>query len=404
MKLLLVYPPFAPPSIKPYSISGLKSFMEENSQLKVKALDLNAKFHNLMELNTLDKIYKALPVYERNNQKVLRNKKPELFKQLINLIKKENPDYVAFSLVYNSQCFYAKSLIEELQCKVFLGGPAVSPRLSGHKMSSPEELLNYFEKKPVKHPLPDFSDLLDEDYLSSEVIPVKSAEGCPYGKCAFCNHHGGTEYNKLELNFSPGKYFFFIDDMIPLKRLIEIGEKMPSEAVWWAQLKPTADLIPYLEWLSKKGLKSVAWGVESGSQRVLKKMNKGTSIATIRRVLSEAKRVGIINTVYIMFGFPEETEDDFYATLNFLEENNENIDLVSTSTFGLQKGTKIYENPNSYGISQVFHEKRTILDDKIYFTPEPPSINLKKRHKRRIERVNKFPKSLVYLKEQTLFI
>ena len=404
MKLLLVYPPFAPHSIKPYSISGLKAFISANSNIKVKALDLNAKFHNLKGFTTLDKIYRALPVYEMNNRDILRGRKPEFFDELLYSIKKEKPDYVAFSLVYNSQCFYAKSLIEKLECKVFLGGPAVSPRLFGHRMHSAEELLYYFKEKPIKNPSPHFKDLPDKDYLSPEIIPVKSSDGCPYGKCVFCSHHFGIEYKELELNINSGKYFFFIDDMIPLGRLIEIGEKMPPGALWWAQLKPTADLIPHLQWLSKKGLKSVAWGVESGSQRMLKRMNKGTNISTISKVLSQAKKAGIVNTVYLMFGFPGETEDDFYTTLNFLEENNKNIDLVSTSTFGLQKGTIIYENFKEYGISRIIHEKRTILDDKIYFKPEPLTIGLKKRHRRRIERINKLPKAFAYLKEQTLFV
>ncbi|MFW6383385.1 MAG: B12-binding domain-containing radical SAM protein [Nanoarchaeota archaeon] len=403
MKLLLLYPPFAPPSIMPYSIVGLKSFIEANSSIKVKAVDLNAKFHKLKGLTTLDKIYKALPIYERNNRDMLDGKNPEFFDELLGVIKEEKPDYVAFSLVYNSQCFYAKHLIQKLDCKVFLGGPAVSPKLQGTYMSSSEEFLSYLGYDKVKHPAPEFSDFSKEEYISPEVIPVKSSDGCPYGKCVFCSHHNKTPYRERELDLSKGRYFFFIDDMIPLERLIKIGEKMPTKAVWWVQLRPTADLIPHLEWLSKKGLKSVAWGVESGSQRMLKKMNKGTSVDTISRVLAEAKRVGIINTVYVMFGFPGESEEDFFKTLNFLEENSEHIDLVSPSTFGLQKGTKIYENPEVYGI-RVFNKKRTILDDKINFTPIPSSVGLKKKYKKRIEKINKLPKAFAYLKEQTLFV
>ncbi len=403
MKMLLIYPPFAPPTIMSYSLANLKSLIENNSHMETLAIDLNAKFHKLSHLDTVEKIDKAMPIYEKNNRKILEGGTPEFFDDFIKLIKDEKPDYVALSILYSTQCFYAQKLIENIDCPVFIGGPGVSANLSGIKINSGEELLDVFGIKDKTCSGPDFGDFDARDYISPHINVVKSSQGCYYGMCSFCSHHKKKPYRELPLDFKEGGYFYFIDDMLPLKRLMRIALEIPENSKWWVQLRPTKDLIPNLKYFSEKGLKSVAWGVESGSQEILDRMNKGTVVDDMSMVLKEAKEAGIVNTVYIMFGFPGETEKDFLKTVDFLKKNEEFIDLVSTSVFGLQKGTEIYENPEKFGI-KLNIEKRTILDEKITFYPMPESLRLKKSYNHEIDRINKFPKFYVHLKEQTLFL
>ena len=47
MNLLLIHPPFCTPTVPPYAITYLASFISANSDMKVKCLDLNAKFHKM---------------------------------------------------------------------------------------------------------------------------------------------------------------------------------------------------------------------------------------------------------------------------------------------------------------------------------------------------------------------
>jgi anaerobic magnesium-protoporphyrin IX monomethyl ester cyclase len=65
-----------------------------------------------------------------------------------------------------------------------------------------------------------------------------------------------------------------------------------------------------------------------------------------------------------MFGFPSETEKEFIDTIDFLKENDVNIDLISTSVFGLQKESYIYSHPNEFGIEKIFEEERTVLNQR----------------------------------------
>jgi hypothetical protein len=289
VKLLFVYPPFCTPTVMPYSISGLKGYLEANldkADIRIKCLDLNAKFHRLrfpeiytqlsrlkpkkgsstsyLELlSQFDKL--SRPVYSENNKKVLAGKKPDCFEPLLDLILQEKPDLVAFSLVYNSQCFYAKSLMEELtrqNIDVIIGGPADASKLSleYNYLNSGPELLEHLDKTFNLGPaspassaqitptaaIPDFSDYEPGDYLSREtILPIKSSSGCCYRLCAFCTHHKSQDYSEISLETlrktiekSPAKNFFFIDDFIPTKRLLEIAKLAKSLGIAWSSCGP----------------------------------------------------------------------------------------------------------------------------------------------------------------------
>ncbi len=417
MKLLLIYPPFCTPTIMPYSISYLKAFIEKNSNIEVKCLDLNAKFHKLKfkefykDCNYTEFHNASKKVYSENNRAVLKNIKPEFFEELLKEINKESTDEIAFSLVYNSQNFYTKALIDSLKQKCITGGPGVSSKTKAisNFISNEIELLNHFNIE-AKHfnAQPNFEDYKESDYLTKEIIyPIKASSTCYYKGCAFCTHHNNIPYAELPLpNLKENSNYFFIDDMISLPNLLKIAKQMKNSR-WWAQLRPTKELIPHLKELSKAGLKSVAWGVESGSQDILNKMNKGTKVKDVAEVLKAAKEAGVINTVYIMFGFPTETEEQFLETIDFLKNNSENIDLVSTSLFGLQKGSPVYKNPKHYKIKEIIETKRTLLDEKISFTTDegltPEQLSkLRKKYASTINKINKLPRILNYVKEQTL--
>ena len=65
--------------------------------------------------------------------------------------------------------------------------------------------------------------------------------------------------------------------------------------------------------------KAVMWGVESGSQKVLNNIHKGTNLETVTRVFRDAKRAGLINWSFIMVGNLGETKEDIEETRKFLQ-------------------------------------------------------------------------------------
>jgi radical SAM superfamily enzyme YgiQ (UPF0313 family) len=205
------------------------------------------------------------------------------------------------------------------------------------------------------------------------------------------------------------KHFFFIDDMISKKRLLELAKVLKLLKVkWWCQLRPTIDLKGTFNELHSSGLSCIAWGIESGNQRILDAIKKGTNVSDVKDILRQSHEAGIKNVAYIMFGFPSESKDEFMETINFLKENKEQIDLVSTTIFGLQKGSKIFENALDYGIYDITEEKRTILEEKISYKVKnglsnEDAKNLRRKYIKTIKSIDKVPRVFNYMKEQILF-
>jgi hypothetical protein len=440
MKVLLVYPPFCTPTVPPHSITYLASFLTANSELQVKCLDLNAKFHKQKfdvlyqrlekAKNNLKSYSEMLEKYSSMAKKVHRNNilsmsegaEPELFNELVEMILKEKPDAVGFSLVYNSQVFYSLRLIEALSKKgieCVAGGPAAPKFIESAKVLKDEkELLKFLTKKETykdTYAL-DFSHYPEADYLSKEMIyPVRSSYGCFYKGCAFCTHHDNLPYREIDVEDikqiilkNKIKNLFFIDDTIPAKRLSELADMLsPLDVKWWCQTRPTEDLLSLFPKFRESGLVSVSFGVESGNRRILDRMRKGTELDAIKKVLSESHRAGIKNIVFIMFGFPGETEESFMDTVDFLRTNTENIDIVSASVFGLQKGSYVYQNQEKFGVFGI-REYSTPLGESVGYRvreglSEEQTKRMKEDFANELREMNRLPKIFCLLKEQSLF-
>jgi radical SAM superfamily enzyme YgiQ (UPF0313 family) len=101
-------------------------------------------------------------------------------------------------------------------------------------------------------------------------------------------------------------------------------------------IKPAA-----VKGLQAAGCRTVWLGAESGSQRILDAMEKGTTveqIATARRLLGAA---GIKAGFFLQFGYPGETRADIEATLNLVRATQP--DDIGISVSYPLPGTKFYE-------------------------------------------------------------
>ncbi len=92
---------------------------------------------------------------------------------------------------------------------------------------------------------------------------------------------------------------------------------------------------------AQAGLVRLTTGLESGSQRVLDLMKKGTQLAETSHVLRGAAAAGVSVRATVMVGYPGETARDVAATARFLEDHREAIERVSINRFSLMTGTAI---------------------------------------------------------------
>ena len=75
-----------------------------------------------------------------------------------------------------------------------------------------------------------------------------------------------------------------------------------------------------LTWMKKAGCSMIAYGVESGNQKGLDYLNKGTTVEQIRDAFELTKRAGIRPMAYFVLGIPVETYKDELRTIDFAKE------------------------------------------------------------------------------------
>ncbi len=104
--------------------------------------------------------------------------------------------------------------------------------------------------------------------------------------------------------------------------------------------------------MKRAGFQRIEYGVESGSNKVLKAMNKIFTAQDAQAAIRITHNAKIMTVIYLIVGFPGEDECDFNQTLEFLKRNAGYIDLVkSANPLMLMAGSHIYKHRSQYGIS-----------------------------------------------------
>jgi hypothetical protein len=103
----------------------------------------------------------------------------------------------------------------------------------------------------------------------------------------------------------------------------------------------------------KAGFKLLYFGLESGCNRVLNHMQKGTTKEIAIEVCTNAYNAGIWNHVYCFLGFPTESTPEAQETINFLLSNKNIIHSFNLDNFILSKGTDVLSKPEKYGIESI---------------------------------------------------
>jgi radical SAM superfamily enzyme YgiQ (UPF0313 family) len=99
--------------------------------------------------------------------------------------------------------------------------------------------------------------------------------------------------------------------------------------------------VPMLTALLDIGCKKIYFGAESGSQKVLNAMKKGTRIEQIYRAVEACRQVGIHIYFFMMVGYPGEEMEDLRQSVKMLVETQP--DTFSTTIAYPLPGTEFYQ-------------------------------------------------------------
>jgi radical SAM superfamily enzyme YgiQ (UPF0313 family) len=166
---------------------------------------------------------------------------------------------------------------------------------------------------------------------------IGTTRGCPF-KCNWCAKPiYGNRYNSRspanvieELKFLKESYQFdhiwFCDDIFGLKpgwvhEFADLAEK--ENLRFRFKIQARADLLlqeNYIRDLARAGCDNIWMGAESGSQKILDAMDKGTKVEQIYAATNILKKHGIKPSFFIQFGYLGETKEDILKTIRMINE------------------------------------------------------------------------------------
>ena len=193
-------------------------------------------------------------------------------------------------------------------------------------------------------------------------INMATTRGCPF-KCNWCAKPiYGNRYNSrspenvvAELKMLKEKFNFdhiwFCDDIFGLKPgwVNEFADRLQQQNLKIRfKIQARADLLAdkfEISALSRAGCDTVWMGAESGSQKILDAMDKGTTIAQIETSTRLMRENGIKPCFFIQFGYPGETKEDINLTIKMI--NTLLPDELGISVSYPLPGTVFYETVKS---------------------------------------------------------
>jgi anaerobic magnesium-protoporphyrin IX monomethyl ester cyclase len=171
------------------------------------------------------------------------------------------------------------------------------------------------------------------------IFPLMTSRGCTFW-CEFCSavRMFGRKFRMRspksvvdELEYLHNTYgaanFTFYDDSFTVdqSRVEEICRDIHSRNLrikWDCGTRVDMVTKDLLQKMSEAGCIAVWFGVEAGSQRVIDAMGKGFSLNRTKKAFKLAKEAGLMTIASAVFGFPGETRETAWETINLVEEIN----------------------------------------------------------------------------------
>jgi len=264
--------------------------------------------------------------------------------------------------------------------------------------SSPER---YSEAQPVDVatvPAPSRDVLLHTDYSREDLGLVMTARGCPFS-CTYCFSRGlwrrkvrmrsvqsiGVELDNLR-RINNVHHITFKDDVFTVNsaRTAAICTVLKELNLSWDCVTRVDTFDPeMLSIMKESGCTGIKIGVETGSERLMKLIDRRLEKDTIRQAASWLRKSGIHWTAYFMMGLPGERFEETEETYRFMREIAP--DFASLSGYEAFPGTVLFDTALK---EEIVVEKMSRRD---FFTVNPHDYYF-----RRTDRGMRLPPSVTF--------
>lgn len=197
----------------------------------------------------------------------------------------------------------------------------------------------------------------------SPAASVITSRGCPF-HCTFCDtavfgsrvRFHSPDYTLRMLRHLIDTYgirdVMFYDDNFFINRehMMSVCEGMIEQKLnlsWYCLAHEKTMKPDRLAKAREAGLWFIEMGVESGSDRILKEIQKKTTSQEVAEAATEAKKLGIRTKGNFIFGLPLETKETLQETIQFAV--NSDFSYIQQSFLTIWPGSPISSNYQQYG-------------------------------------------------------
>lgn len=190
---------------------------------------------------------------------------------------------------------------------------------------------------------------------------MMTSRGCPFN-CIYCDRLGkrfrphSAQYVLNEMadcvDLGIGEIYIHDDTFtVNKKRVLEICRGI-QERGWKLRLacRSRVDTMDeeLMAAMRRAGFRRVSFGVESGVDRILKRIRKGITLEQARSTFSLARKYGMTTLADFMIGHPDETADEVRATIQFAKDLKP--DYVQFSITTPYPATDLYREALDLGV------------------------------------------------------
>ena len=193
---------------------------------------------------------------------------------------------------------------------------------------------------------------------------VFATRGCPYN-CTFCESKAiwtrqarwrSPENVVREIKALQARgcnYVYFDDDTFGInpRYIEELCRLIETECPglrWGCEITVGCSKERSAEYMRRAGCIMVRIGVESGNNRMLRKLKKGHTVEKAHAAVGLYRRKGIEVQTFFMIGLPEETEETLQDTLAAIRRID--ASAIMLNTFTPYPGTQLFEECRKLGV------------------------------------------------------
>ena len=221
-------------------------------------------------------------------------------------------------------------------------------------------------------PTPNYDKLPHEKYLAPHShVYYTPSRGCYWNRCTFCDY--GLNFDSptspwrqnslrqtvsdLEAISEKHKYVYLSVDVLAPATLLALAKEIVEAKLdlrWGAEIRLEKYWSPErCALLKESGCAAISVGFESGSQRILDLIDKGTKMSQVYETVAHFHEAGVPVQIMGFTGFPGETHAEAMESIHALSQMRSQWTLGGLGSFAMTAGSMVAQNPGGFGLENM---------------------------------------------------